>query len=161
MDISIVLVLLLIGVVFFLIELFFLPGISIAGIAGFVFIAGAIFYAYSFISPSAGHITLAGSLVLIGVSVWLFMRSKMLDRMSLKTDIDGKIEPLKDLEIQVGDKGKASSRLAPMGQVKINGHIVEAKTNDDFIDQGEEIVVLEVFKTNILVERYNTSESQE
>ncbi|MDR1584573.1 MAG: NfeD family protein [Prevotellaceae bacterium] len=153
MDITIVLVLLLIGVVFFLIELFFLPGISIAGIAGFLFVAGAIFYAYSFISPAAGHLTLAGSLAFAGISIWLFMKSKMLDKMSLKTDIDAKIEPLKDLEVNVGDRGVAVSRLAPMGKVKVNGHIVEAKTNDDFIDQGGNVIVLEVFRTNILVER--------
>jgi membrane protein implicated in regulation of membrane protease activity len=40
-----------------------------------------------------------------------------------------------------------------MGKVKVNGFIVEAKTNSDFIDDGDEIVVLEVLKTNVLVER--------
>ena len=95
MGISVVLILLAIGVVFFLIELFFIPGLSIAGIAGFLAVAGAVFYAYAFIGATAGHLTLVGSLALIGISVWLFLRSNMLDKMSLKTDIDGKMEPLK------------------------------------------------------------------
>ncbi len=30
---------------------------------------------------------------------------------------------------------------------------MEAKTADDFIDQNEEIVVKEVYKTNVLVEK--------
>jgi len=30
---------------------------------------------------------------------------------------------------------------------------VEAKTNDDFIDEGVEVKILEVMNTNILVER--------
>ena len=153
MDIIIILVLLVVGVVFFLVEFFFIPGISIAGIAGFIFVAGAVFYAYSFIGATEGHLTLAGGLILISISVWLFLRSKMLDKMSLKTDIDGKIEPLKGLNVNVGDTGTTVSRLAPMGKVKINGHVIEAKTYDNFIDQDEKIVVTEVFQTNILVER--------
>ena len=72
--------------------------------------------------------------------------------MALKTGIDGKVDPLKGLSIKVGDTGKTTSRLAPMGKVKINGAVIEAKTNDEFIDQGVEVVVLEVFNTNILVE---------
>ena len=154
MEITIVLILLTVGVVFFLIELFFLPGISIAGIAGFLFVAGGVFYAYYYIGATAGHLSLAGSLVFIGISIWLFLRSKTLEKMSLKTDIDSKIEPLKGLEINVGDTGITSSRLAPMGKVKINGHIIEAKTSDDFIDQNEKIIVREVYKTNVLVERF-------
>ena len=58
-----------------------------------------------------------------------------------------------DVSVEVGDTGITSSRLAPMGKVKVNGHIVEAKTNDDFIDEGVEVKVLEVMNTNILVER--------
>jgi len=60
---------------------------------------------------------------------------------------------LKDVDVKIGDVGITSSRLAPMGKVKINGHIVEAKTNDDFIDEGVEVKILEVMNTNILVER--------
>ena len=53
----------------------------------------------------------------------------------------------------VGDIGKTISRLAPMGKVKVNGFIIEAKTNDDFVDEGTEIKIIEILKTNVLVER--------
>ena len=89
----------------------------------------------------------------MGISIWLFLRSRALEKMSLTTVIDGKNEPLKDMNIQVGDTGIALSRLAPMGNVRINGQTVEAKTYDDFIDQGEAVVVKQVFSTNVLVER--------
>lgn len=152
MDVTIVLLLLFLSAVFFLVELFFLPGISVAGVAALLFAGAAVFYAYT-ISPVAGHLTLAGSFVVAGLGVWLFIRSKTLERISLKTDIDSRIEPLKDMDIRVGDKGITASRLAPMGQVKIAGRTVEAKTNDDFIDEGQTVVVLEVKNTNIVVER--------
>lgn len=153
MEVTIVLVLLVAGIVFFLAELFLLPGVSIAGVAGTVLLAASVYYAYSHIGSTAGHLTLTGGIVLFGIAVWIFMRSKTLDKMSLKTEIDGKNDPLADVVINVGDFGITSSRLAPMGKVKVNGHIVEAKTNDDFIDQGVEVEVVEVMKTNILVIR--------
>ena len=153
---TIVIILLVLGIIFFLVELFLLPGISIAGVIGFLLIGGSVYCAYAFIGPLAGTLTLIGSLILFAIAVWWFMRSKMLDRMSLKTEIDGKVDPLNGLNINVGDKGKTVSRLAPMGKVMINGATIEAKTNDDFIDPGEAVIVLEVYNTNVLVKREET-----
>jgi membrane-bound ClpP family serine protease len=153
MEITIVVILLLVGIVFFLLELFLIPGISIAGIAGTLFMIASVYYAYSEISSFAGHITLLGSVLLLGIAIWIFLRTKTLEKLSLKTEIKGKNDPLESVVIHVGDEGITSSRLAPMGKVKINGHMVEAKTNDDFIDEGVKVVVKEVFNTNILVDR--------
>lgn len=153
MDVTIVVILLLLGVLFFLLELFLIPGISLAGIAGTLFVGAAIYYAYSQIGSAAGHLTVIGSIVLLAITIWVFVRSKALEKLSLKAEIKGKVDPLENIEINVGDIGITQSRLAPMGKVKVNGHIVEAKTNDDFIDPGVEVRVLQVFNTNILVER--------
>jgi membrane-bound ClpP family serine protease len=153
MGITLVIILLLIAIIFLLLEIFLLPGFSIAGIAGILLMIGAVVYAYVAIGSTAGHITLLGGLMFLGIAIWWFMKSKVLDKMSLKTDIDGKIEPLKDIEINAGDEGIALSRLAPMGKVKINNHVMEAKVNDDFINEGEKVVVLQVNSTNILVDR--------
>ncbi len=153
MEIAIVVTLLVLGVIFFIVELFLIPGISLAGIAGTLFMGGSIYYAYAKIGSTAGHITLLGSILLLAIAIIIFIRSKVLEKMSLKTDISWKNDPLEKISIQIGEKGVAVSRLAPMGKVKINGNIVEAKTNGDFIDQGTEIKVIQVLKTNVLVER--------
>ncbi len=153
MEIAIVVTLLVLGVIFFILELFLIPGISLAGIAGTLFMGGAVYYAYAKISSVAGHITLLGSILLLAIAIIIFIRSKALEKMSLKADISWKNDPLEKVSIQIGEKGITVSRLAPMGKVKINGNIVEAKTNDDFIDQGTEVKVTQIFKTNVLVER--------
>ena len=152
MEITIILLLLLMGVIFFLLELFLIPGISIAGIAGTVFMGGAVYYAYTAVGSTAGHLTLTGGIILLAIAVWIFIRSKALEKMSLKAEIDGKNDPLSGISLKIGDKGIAASRLAPMGRIKINGHLVEAKTNDDFIDEGVEVTVVEVRNTNVVVE---------
>lgn len=153
MEVTIVVILLLAGIIFILLEMFLIPGISLSGIAGTLFIGAAIIYAYTQISSTAGHMTLLGSVILLAITVWIFLRSRALERMSLKTNITGKNDPMEKMEIQIGDQGITTSRLAPMGKVKINGHVVEAKTNGDFIDQGVKIIVIQVYSTNVLVGR--------
>ena len=153
MEITIIAILLALGIIFFIVEFFFLPGITIAGIAGVLFIAAAVIFAYVNLGSGAGTLTLVGGLAFLGLAFWRFMKSKTLDKISLKTEIDEKIEPLKGLDIKVGDEGKTVSRLAPMGKIRINNAVVEAKVNDGFIDEGEIVVVLEVYNTNVLVEK--------
>lgn len=153
MEITIVLVLLLAGIAFLLIELFLIPGLSLAGIASLLLTGSSVYYAYTNIGATAGNLTLLGGVILSGIAVWIFLKSKALDKMSLKAEIDGKNDPLAEVNVKVGDIGKTISRLAPMGKVKVNGYIMEAKTNDDFVDQGSEIRIVEVMNTNVLVER--------
>ncbi|MDD4108446.1 MAG: NfeD family protein [Prolixibacteraceae bacterium] len=126
---------------------------SIAGIGGLLFLGSAVYYAYAFIGPEAGHLTLVAAFVMMTIGIIIFIRSKALEKMSLKTEIDSKNEPLKDVDLKVGDVGITSSRLAPMGKIKVNGHVIEAKALDDFIDQDEEVVIIKVQSTNVLVER--------
>jgi membrane-bound ClpP family serine protease len=153
MEIAIVIVLLLVAVSLLLVEMFLIPGLSIAGIGGLLFLGGAVYYAYSSIGPEAGHLTLLGSFVMMTIAIIIFIRSKALERMSLKTEIDGKNDPMQGMELQVGDVGITSSRLAPMGKIRVNGHVVEARAIDDFIDQDVSVVIIKVQSTNVLVER--------
>ncbi len=151
MDIIIVIALIVLAIAFLLIEFFLIPGFSIAGGTGLVLMGVSVWYAYSHIGSLAGNITLFGSIILTGFSVWVFIKSRALDKMSLKTNITGTVDKIDEEIIKTGDRGVTLSRLAPMGKVRVNGTIIEAKTNDEFIDQNESIVVLEVFKTNVLV----------
>lgn len=151
MDIIIVIALLLLAIAFLLVEFFLIPGVSVAGGAGVILMAISVWYAYSHIGTVAGNITLVGSVALTGFSVWIFLKSKALEKMSLKTNITGTVDKIDENVIKPGDRGITISRLAPMGKVRINGHDMEAKTNDEFIDQNTHVVVLEVNNTNVLV----------
>lgn len=153
MDVLIVVGLIVLAIVFILLELFLIPGFSISGIVGILLMGVAVWYAYANLGSVGGNLTLAGSFVLTGLAVWGFIKSKALEKMSLKTNVSGTVDTIDETVIKVGDKGKTISRLAPMGKVLINGEVMEAKTIDEFIDQDEEIVVLEVYKTNVLVEK--------
>lgn len=151
MDITLVVVFMLLGIIFFLLEIFFLPGVSVGGVAGVLFVAASIWYAFSHLGSTAGMITIAGGVVAMGLAIWAFLRSKALDKMSLNTELDGKVDVLKDVALSVGDKGVTVSRLAPIGKVRFDGAVVEAKSQDGFIDQGVDVEIIEVSTFGVLV----------
>lgn len=141
MNLALVILLLLVGVVLLVLEVFLIPGIGWAGVFGIGALAGSIAMAYTYLGQTAGHITLIAAIVLIAIAIWIFMKNKTLEKMSLKTDIDSKVDLLSDLDLHVGDEGKTLSRLAPMGKIVVNGAEVEAKSEKDFIDPNTDVII--------------------
>lgn len=103
MEILILIALIIGGLLLFAVEVFLIPGVSLAGIASGISILYAIYYAFDTMGAQAGGITIAAAIVgLIGVIVW-FMRSHTVDKLSLKSAIDYRPDPLKGLSLHVGD----------------------------------------------------------
>ena len=153
MDILIIILLVLIGVVLIILEIFFLPGITVAGFSSLIFFGGGIYYAFVNLGTTAGYVTIVASVVACVVDIIWFMRSKSLDRISLKTDIDSVIPTQVNDSIKVGDEGIALSRLNPMGTVLIGTVQVEGKTREDFIDEGSSVIVERVERTSVIVRK--------
>jgi len=99
MDTTIVIILLFLGVIFFISELFFIQGFSLAGFAGVLLMAGAIYYAYTNISNAVGFTVLLVSVLISGTSLWVFIRSKILERISSKKENAQKNNTFKTNEV--------------------------------------------------------------
>ena len=154
LHIIVVISVIVLGILFLLIEIFLLPGISIAGIAGAIFLVGGIVYSYMFLGSTAGNISLAASAVALGLTFFGLLKSKSLDRISLNTNIDDKVDNSYLLKIAAGDTGVAISRLNPIGKILVNDIIAEGKSFDgEFIEEDTEIVVTKVETYNVLVKR--------
>jgi len=152
MDILIITVLIIAAVILFLVEVFFIPGISIAGIGALAALAYANYYAFVHMGPVAGFTTLIISgLACIG-SLFLFMRSKTLDKVSLKQNIDSKVDKQAEHSLKVGDRGIATTRLALIGHAEINDKIVEVRSTGGFIDEKTPVIVTRITDRNVLVE---------
>ena len=151
-EITIIVFLMLVAIVLILLEIFLLPGITIAGVGGFLFAAAGVIYAYT-VGEMAGHITLFLSLTAFAAAfVWL-LRARSFNKVALKTDVDSKLTSSRDLGIEPGDEGLTLSRLAPIGKARIKGITVEAKSMDELIDENTPIEVLRVDGYNVLVKR--------
>ncbi|MBQ3610554.1 MAG: nodulation efficiency protein D (NfeD) [Bacteroidaceae bacterium] len=153
MDIIIIVSLIVAGLLLFIIEVFLLPGVSIAGIASAACLLYANYYAFDTLGTLPGCITLAVSAIgVIGITIW-FMRSKTVDKLSLKKSIDYRPEPLKGLDLKPGDEGIALTRLALIGNAEFNGRIIEVRSSGDFIDQKSRIRVERILDGVVLVEK--------
>ena len=153
MEILLIIALIVAGLLLFAVEVFLIPGISVAGVASALCLLYAVYYAFTSISVLAGVLTLVVSGVgVVAVTMW-FMRSKTVDKLSLKKAIDYDLSPLKDVDIKVGDTGRAVTRLALIGNADIKGHILEVRSSDGFIDEKSPIVVERIKDGCILVKK--------
>ena len=153
MDILIIASLIIGAIILFLVELFVIPGISIAGFLAGGCIIFANYYAFAYMGTTAGVITLIiSALACIGSLVW-FMRSKTLDKIALKKNITSKVDRSAEEKVKVGDVGITTTRLALIGYAEINGDIVEVKSSDGFLNEKTPIIVDRIADGVLLVER--------
>ena len=88
-------ILVLFGIGLLLAEMFLLPGFGIAGICGLGSLITAVVIAYIKLAVMwawAGHVTLAACLLLSAIAVWMFIKSKAMDKMALDTKIEGGVD---------------------------------------------------------------------
>ena len=153
MDVLIIIVLIIAAVILFLVELFVIPGISVAGFASLGCIIYANYYAFANLGTGAGFITLVVSgVACIGSLVW-FMRSKTLDKIALKKDITSKIDKSAAEKVKVGDTGITITRLAQIGNAEINGNIIEVKTLEGLLNEKTPVIVTRITDGIIYVEK--------
>lgn len=134
-------------------EIFLLPGVTIAGIAGGIAMVGSIVYAFYYVDETTGYITIAANIV-VGVGAFVFViKSNALEHIALKTDIESVVLQPEIAKLAVGDKGIALSRLNPIGKVEFNNEfVVEAKSvTGEFIDTGESVEIVHIEKSTVLV----------
>ncbi len=152
MEIFIVALLMVIAIGLLILEIFFLPGTTIAGITGAIFAGVGLWYAYSRLGIAGGNISLlASGIAFGGVFLWM-MKSGALNKVALNEEIDSKVEGIEKDKIKPGDKGITLSRVNPIGKARINDETVEVKSTGDFIDENIPIVVIKVYATNVLIE---------
>jgi len=155
MDILIVIVLCLIGITLILVEIFLIPGLTITAIGGAAFSIGGIYYAFRYLGTTAGILTLISVVVAIGAAFVYLVKSKALERIALKTDINSTVAAKELPDISEGDKGISISRLNPMGKVRVNNITMEAKTISGFIDENTTVTVVKVLPTQLIVTTTN------
>lgn len=150
LDIAIIVFLMIAAIALIIAEIFLLPGITLAGIGGAIFAIGGVGFAYT-VGLWVGHITLIASILVFAIVFGWLLRSRSFNKVALKTDIDSKLTSSRELGIVPGDEGTTISRFAPIGKARIKGIIVEAKSQDELIDENTEILVVRVDSYNVIV----------
>lgn len=152
MTLFAIVLLILLGLVLLLIEFAVIPGVTIAGIGGFLLLAASVYIAFTEMGTVAGFITLAIVLIASPIMIYYFFTSRSGKKMILESEIDGILENFSPGKLKVGDVGKTIGRLAPMGKIKVNGEVVEAQSTGAFIDHQTDIKIIKIQMNKIIVE---------
>lgn len=151
MTLTAVIILLVMGILLMIAEVMVIPGVGFVGIMGFLLLVLAVYFGYE-ISNTTGHIVLISAGVSsVGILV-LSLRSKTWDRVALKTQLKAKSNPDNYEELfKIGQKGKTSSRLNPIGKAIFDDKVVEVKSYSDFVDSDQEIEIVNIEGNKIIV----------
>ena len=124
-----VFLLILLGIFLFLIEFLLIPGVTVAGIGGLILVTAGIYIAFNAHGVDMGLITLGVTIVSSVIILAFSLRSRTWKRVMLNTNIDSKANegPLEG-SIKPGDKGETVTRLAPVGRVRVNEIVMDAKS---------------------------------
>ncbi len=155
MEIITLLLLFVLGIVLLLVEIFLIPGLSIAGIGCFISLAACSYLSFKFFGTLVGIITLIIIVVVVPLLIYFIFKSKAVKPMMLETNIDGKMKNVEDDAIHTGDEGVTIGRLAPSGKAKINGITLEVRTTGTFVDPHTKIKVLKVEGNTVIIEPIN------
>ena len=151
MDVLLLISLIIAGLLLFAVEVFLIPGISIAGAASAISLIYAIYYAFVNVDPFAGVMTLVSSLLGIALMTWWFMHSKTVDKLSLKKSLDYKPNPLEGLNLHIDDRGVTTTRLTLIGNAEFSGQLIEVQSADGFIDEKTEVVISHIKDNRVFV----------
>jgi membrane-bound ClpP family serine protease len=143
--------LILIGIALLVAEFFIFIGSAIAGIIGFILTAIGVYLTYKTYGTATGHVVLLFTTVLFVIAVFFSLRSRTWKKIALHSEVDGKVNTIEDHKIKEGDIGITISKVAPMGKVKVNDIVVEAKSIGIYIEENTEVEVVKIYESNILI----------
>lgn len=136
-----------------LVEIFFIPGIGFIGILG---VAGFIGVEIYLIQSGQIHFAIVYailSILLFLIGFYYFSRNRFIKKVELTDSVDEIAVKLPE-GIAIGDTGVSASRLALGGTVRIGKEtLLEAESEEGFIDEGEAIYISDIRNNRVFVKR--------
>jgi len=143
------------GLVLLLIEIFLLPGFGAAGVPGVIFMAAGVIWVMTKNTELGliyAGVTVGVTIPLSILALWLVPRTKIGKKMILESSEAGFSAPSEELKDLAGKSGKAVTPLRPSGTAVIEGKRVDVVSLGEFIDKGSEIEVIEVEGYRVVVQ---------
>lgn len=153
MSLTLIILLIILGLILILLEIFVIPGTTIVGISGVVLIIFSIWESYKLLGSHQGHVVVAITIAIIALSFFIAFKSGTWKRIMLSTNIEGKVNVIETSKLHVGDQGKAISRISPAGTAMFEDELYEVHTVGDFIDQETEVIISKIEDNKIFVKR--------
>ena len=156
---SLIITLIVIGIILLIIELLIIPGFGFAGVLGLLAVIGAVVLAFVQLGTTTGLIVLGSTIIALAVMTVFILRSKTWKKLSLKVNIDAKVDSAPDEKgLTIGMRGQTLSRLAPAGKIRINEMDIEARSYDAIIDSGKQVEIIAIEDNKVTVKQVDSAE---
>ncbi|HUU84225.1 MAG TPA: hypothetical protein VM243_12045 [Phycisphaerae bacterium] len=176
------LVLILLGVLLLVVELFVLPGFGIAGVLGMILVVVGIFMSFVPSEPGpwrvvpqlpatweamkSGAMAMMTALVISVVAMWYLAKYLPETRLGNQLILSGEIArgqtidagatTIKTVDLAPGDQGVALSVLRPAGKARIRDQVRDVVTEGEMVDKGAPIEVIDVSGNHVVVRRLDS-----
>lgn len=149
------LLLLFLGFVLVLLEIFVIPGLNIFGILGFGTVLVGIWYAYAALGTAAASLVAVVGAAGTALLVRLLVRNRAWQRMVLSSRTsreEGYDSAPQGLAELVGQVGRASTPLRPSGRVLLGERSIDVVSEGNFIEAGCAVEVIKVRGNRVVVQ---------
>jgi membrane-bound ClpP family serine protease len=152
MELFYVIGLLIFAIVLVIVEIIFVPGTTVVGIAGVICGGYGVFLSYQYYGNTVGTLVLIGSL-LVGLFALIYaFKSRSWERFSLKSTMIGKFNDERKLTLSVGDQGQSLSSLKPFGKAIFEEQEVEVRSLGGYVNPKQPVKIIKIDHNNIYVE---------
>lgn len=150
MTLTTIIILILIGLLLIVTEIFFVPGTTIVGIAGGLVLLAGIICSFIYLENTQAWLITAGTGVASIVLAYYAFRPKTWKKIGMNTTIDGKIvDEVQNL--QPGLEGSTLTSCNPIGKAKFGDKIEEVYSLIDFIEANTKIKIDSIKENKIFV----------
>ncbi|MBX0335078.1 hypothetical protein K3G39_17720 [Pontibacter sp. HSC-14F20] len=141
-----------IGLVLIVVELIFVPGITIVGILGFILVVVGVWISYAALGTETGHLVLTGSVLAGGVALFYSFRSEAWSRFALKDSNKSRVNEEDPHLLEVGEEGITVSALRPQGTAIFKERRHEVQTTGNFLPPTTPVRIIKIVANKITVE---------
>jgi membrane-bound ClpP family serine protease len=149
---TIVISLILFGLVLLVAEIIFVPGTTLVGVLGFVFLIIGIGLSFHYFGSNLGWITTGGAAIASGCVLYFSFKANVWGRFALKSSSQGKVNEGVLEGLAPGQEGVALSALRPVGKAEVAGRTYEVKTLGGYVTSGTKIRIIQILSNQIIVE---------
>jgi len=150
MTLTTIIILILVGLILIVAEIFFVPGTTIVGIAGGLILLSGIICSFIYLETSYAWVISGGTGVACVVLAYFAFRPQTWKKIGMNTTIDGKIvDEVQNL--QAGLEGATLTSCNPIGKAKFGDKIEEVYSIIDFIEANTKIKIDSIKENKIFV----------
>ena len=148
----IVLSLILFGLTLVVAEIIFVPGTTIVGVVGFVFLVLGDGLSFKYFGSGIGWATTGGTAVVSGVTLYFAFKANVWGHFSLKSTSTSKVNEEILSGVTIGEEGVTVSALRPSGKAELDNKTYEVRTLGNYVETGIKIRVKQILAHQIIVE---------